>query len=58
MKSFSKTQEKIAREYVRKAGDGKVRGPLAAVFNEPDVHVLSPCFYYRYRQSAVSTAPY
>jgi len=34
---------------VRKAGDGKVRGPLAATFNVLEVHVLSPCFYYRYR---------
>ena len=59
MKSFSKTQGK-QRDYVRKAGDGKVCGPLAAAFDGLEVHVSSPCFYYRYRSiscfdGAVST---
>jgi hypothetical protein len=35
-----------AHEYVRKAGDGKVSGPLPAAFNELEAHVLSPYFYY------------
>ena len=44
-----KNAGQTAREYVRKAGDGKVCAPIAAAFNELEVHVLSPCFYYRYR---------
>jgi hypothetical protein len=44
-----KNAGQTAREYVRQAGDGKVCWPLAAAFNELEVHVLSPCFYYRYR---------
>ncbi|MCS0583557.1 hypothetical protein NX784_18355 [Massilia pinisoli] len=44
-----KNAGKTAREYVHEAGDGKVRGPLAAAFNGVEVHDLSPCFYYRYR---------
>jgi hypothetical protein len=51
-----KNAEKKARDDVRKAGDGKVCGPLAAACDELEVHVLSPCFYYRYRSSAASTA--
>jgi hypothetical protein len=56
MKSFSKTREKKARDDVCEAGDEKVCGPLAAASDEFEVHVLSPCFYYRYRSSAVSMA--
>jgi hypothetical protein len=44
-----KNAGQTAREYVRQAGDEKVCWPLAAAFNELEVHVLSPCFYYRYR---------
>jgi hypothetical protein len=44
-----KNAGKKAREWVRKAGDGMVCGPLGAAFSGLEVHVLSPCFYYRYR---------
>jgi hypothetical protein len=33
-------------------GRRKVCGPVAAACNEPEVHVLSPCFYYRYRSTS------
>jgi hypothetical protein len=32
---------------VREADVGKVCGQLAAALNELELHVLSPCFYYR-----------
>jgi hypothetical protein len=44
-----KNAGQTAREYVRKASDEKVCGPLAAAFNGLEAHVLSPCFFYRYR---------
>lgn len=43
-----KNARKTARGCVHEDGNGKVCGPLAAC-NEPEVHFLSPCFYYRYR---------
>jgi hypothetical protein len=44
-----KNAGRTAPECARKASGGKVYGQLAAALHEVEAHVLSPCFYCRYR---------